>query len=322
MNQPGYSRHAMTIHQVLRHLILAVSASLLSVSAHAARVLDEATIKIDGQARRYYRLHDTEGAGKGTPILLLSGSGCKDFGSRIPFFFERYPAPLDVYFLEKTGIHKGDDGETCSAGYNQADFLERRVRDNLAFIDSAPVLATLGARSLAVLGFSEGGTVAPLVALRSPKIGWLATGGSGGLPQSEGFLIFADRGVAPYANPLSREIFLKTFAAIKADPDSLEKEFMGHPYRYWSSHLFYDPLVTYSQLDIPMIAAMGERDESETIESGRALRDYFARRPDRNFTFIEYANASHALQAPDKAHLQDYIASLADWFNRQRPAPH
>ncbi|NYE63122.1 dienelactone hydrolase [Duganella sp. 1224] len=304
-----------------RHLLFAATATVLASSAFAARVLDEAPITIDGQPRRYYHLHDTEAAGNGTPILLISGSGCKDFGSRVPFFFERYPAPVDVYFLEKTGIGKGDTGDTCSAAYNEADYLERRVSDNLAFIDSLPALKALGPRSLAVLGFSEGGVVAPLVALRSKRIGWLATGGSGGLPQSEGFLIFADRGVKPYADPLSRDIFQRTYAAIKADPDSLQKEFMGHPYRYWSSHLFYDPLVTYRQLDIPIIAAMGEKDDSEAIESGRALRDDFARHPEKDFTFIEYPNASHALQAPDKAHLQDYIAGLADWLKGRRPAP-
>jgi dienelactone hydrolase len=302
------------------HLFLATAATVLATSTFAARVLDEAPITIDGQPRRYYHLHDTEAAGKSTPILLISGSGCKDFGSRVPFFFERYPAPVDVYFLEKTGIQKGDNGETCSAAYNEADYLERRVSDNLAFIDSVPALKALAPRSLALLGFSEGGMVAPLVALRSKSIGWLATGGSGGLPQSEGFLIFADRGVAPYAKPFSREIFLKTYAAIKADPHSLNKEFFGQPYRYWSSHLFYDPLLTYSQLNIPMIAAMGEKDESEPIEAGHALRDYFAGRPEKDFTFIEYANASHALQAPGKPHLQDYIASLAHWFDEHKPA--
>jgi dienelactone hydrolase len=308
---------------MMRALILAASAALSATctSAFAARVLDEAPITIDGQPRRYYHLHDTEAAGKATPILLISGSGCKDFGSRVPFFFERYPAPVDVYFLEKTGINKGDNSETCSTAYNSVDHLERRVSDNLAFIDSLPALKTLAPHSLAVLGFSEGGTVAPLVALRSPKIGWLATGGSGGLPQSESFLIFADRGIEPYAKPFSRAYLLQTYADIKADPESVDKEFFGHSYRYWSSHLFYDPLVTYRQLDIPIIAAMGEKDESEAIESGRAVRDEFTKHPDKDFTFIEYPNASHALQAPDKPHLQDYVASLADWFKRQQPAP-
>ncbi|WP_175023232.1 alpha/beta fold hydrolase [Rugamonas rivuli] len=304
----------MTLRHSLCVAALSAGAALLATSAFAARVLDEATIQIDGQARRYYHLHNAGDSGRATPIVLLSGSGCKDFGSRVQFFFERYPSPVDVYFLEKIGIQKGADGQACSEAYNQADTLERRVNDTLAFIGQEPALKALGTRSLAILGFSEGGTVAPLVASRSPKIGWLATGGSGGLPQSEVFLIFADRGVEPYAKPFSREIFLKTYAAIKADPQSLDKEFFGHPYRYWNSHLFYDPLTTYAKLDIPIIAAMGEKDDSEAIESGRALRDYFARHPEKNFTFIEYPNAGHALQAPDKANLQDFIGGLAKWF--------
>ncbi|WP_445231679.1 alpha/beta fold hydrolase [Duganella rhizosphaerae] len=305
----------MTIRQTLRIAVLAATATLLTTSAFAARILDETTIQIDGQTRRYYHLHDAENNGAATPILLLSGSGCKDFGSRVPFFFEYYPAPADVYFLEKIGIQKGADGKACSEIYNQADTLERRVSDTLAFIEQEPKLKALGPRSLALLGFSEGGAVAPIVALRSPKIGWLATGGSGGLPQSQSFLIFADRGVPPYASPFSREIFLQTFAAIKADPQSLDKKFFGHAYRYWSSHLFYDPLTTYAQLDIPIIAAMGEKDDSEAIESGRALRDYFAGQPEKKFTFVEYPNAGHALQAPDKANLQDFVAGLAAWLS-------
>lgn len=299
-----------------RYLILAASASLLSTSVLAARVLDEATVTIDGKERRYYHLHDTGNAAAATPILLLHGSGCRDYSGRMAFYFERYPAPLSVYYLDKVGVQKGGEDENCTDAYTAADFMENRVADNVAFIDSAPDLKQLAPRSLAIVGFSEGGTVAPLVALRSPKAGWLATIGSGGLPQSQTFLIFADRGVEPYAKPFSRDYFLQTYADIKAHPDSVEKEFFGHSYRYWSSHLFYDPLKTYSQLNIPMIAAMGEKDDSEAIESGRALRDYFAQHPDKNFTFIEYPNAGHGLQTPDKANLQDFIASLARWFKK------
>lgn len=67
------------------------------------------------------------------------------------------------------------------------------------------------------------------------------------------------------------------------------------------------------------VVATGEKDESEATESGHVLRDYFARHLEKNFTFIEYPNASHALHAPE-AHLQDYIASLANWFDAHKPA--
>lgn len=303
----------MTLRHLIRILLFAGGA-LLASSALAERRLVEGTIQIGGEQRRYYRLHDAGTEQQATPILLISGSGCREFGSRVPSFFQRYPAPVDVYFLEKTGIEKGDDGTHCSATYRRADYLERRVEDALAFIDTEPHLKSLAARKLAIVGFSEGGMVAPIVASRSAKIGWLATGGSGGLPQSEEFLVFHARGVAPYATLFTREQLRQTFADIKADPESVDKEFLGNPYRYWSSHLFHDPLSTYAQLTIPIVAAMGEQDDSVPIESGRKLRDYFARRPDRPFTFIEYPKAGHALRTPDKDHLPDFIAGLAQWF--------
>lgn len=302
------------IHRHLLHGLVFVSGALVAASALAERMLEEATIQIDGKQRRYYRLHDVPANEKAIPILLVSGSGCRDFGHRIPSFFERYPAPVDVYFLEKTGIEKGDDGQRCSETYNRASYLERRVDDTLEFIDSEPHLKSLAPRKLAILGFSEGGTVAPVVASRSAKIGWLATGGSGGLAQSEEFLILAGRGVAPYATLFSRDRLLQTYAAIKADPNNFGKDFFGHSYRYWSSYLFHDPLPTYALLDIPIIAAMGEKDDSVPIESGRTLRGYFAAHPNKNFTFIEYRNAGHALQEPGKNHLPDFIAGLAQWF--------
>jgi len=309
----------MTFHRSLRIVVLACT-TLAASSASAERRLTEGQIQIDGQQRRYYRLHDDVSTGSATPILLVSGSGCRAFGHRIPGFFQRYPAPVDVYFLEKAGIGKDDDGTRCSQAYVRGDYLERRVADTLAFIESEPRLKSLAARKLAIVGFSEGGMVAPIVASRSARIGWLATGGSGGLPQSEEFLIFHARGVAPYATLFTREQLLQTYAAIKADPENTDKQFFGHSYRYWSSHLFHDPLSTYAQLNIPIVAAMGENDDSVPIESGRALRDYFAARPGQPFTFVEYRNAGHALQAPGKNHLVDYIAGLAAWF-KGKPDP-
>lgn len=302
----------------LTQLLLCLIGALAASSALAARAYDEAAIRIDGKPRRYYHLHDSVAEGKGTPILLVSGSGCRDFASRVPSFFEHYPAPIDLYFLEKAGIEKGDDGQRCSVTYNREDVLERRVGDTLAFIDAEPRLHSLALRTLAIVGFSEGGTVAPLAAARSAKIGWVAVVGSGGLPQSEEFLVFAARGVAPYATLFSRAQFLQTYAAIKADPDSLDKEFFGHPYRYWSSHLFYDPLPTYVKLDIPVVVAMGEKDDSVPIESGRKLRAFFASHPGKKFTFVEYPGAGHALQAPERNYLPQFIAGLADWFKGKR----
>jgi predicted esterase len=302
--------------QVIARIFLAASTLFFSNMVHAERLLDESTIQINGETRRYYHLHDANALGNMPVILLISGSGCGDFGVRFPTFFEAYPVPLDAYFLEKPHIAKGANGKpgTCSKEYEQADNLNRRVSDILEFIDREPRLKERGDHSLAIVGFSEGGRVAPIVASRSKKIGWLATAGSGGMKQSEGFLVFAERGVPPYANPFSTKILRAEFAEIAKDPNNLDKEFFGHPYAYWSSHLFYDPMPTYQSLDIPIVAAMGEKDESEPIESGRMLQSYFAKNQNKNFQFVEYKNANHGLQVEGKANIKIFVSNLAKWF--------
>ncbi|MES2102763.1 MAG: dienelactone hydrolase family protein [Pseudomonadota bacterium] len=294
--------------------IMAISLLLLSHTAFAERKLDEATIIIKGEQRHYFRVHDTGPQHTGPVILLISGSGCGDFGSRLPTFFDKYPAPLDVYFLEKPDVKKGDKDGQCSAAYRQADYLEYRVSDNLEFLEKQPLLKERGKHTVAVLGFSEGGAIAPIIASKSEKIGWLATAGSGGMKQSDEFLYFADHGVEPYAKPFSRSYFLQEYAKIKKDPGSLKKEFFGKTYLYWSSYLFQDPVAAYSQIDIPIVAAMGENDDSVPLESGKVLQRYFHEHPDKNFQFIVFPNANHGLQTQGKNGVQSFIANLAKWF--------
>ena len=291
---------------------------LCNASCMAAPVLQEHEIKIDGKSRRYYHLTDAAADKPGQTIILVSGSGCDDFATRLPMFFEHYTETPNVYYLEKPGVSKGSDGEKCSAAFTASDQFEHRLSDHLKFIEQVPDLKKMPARSIAVLGFSEGGALAPYIARDSKKIGWLVTAGSGGMKQSEEFLLFADRGVAPYANPFSRPYFQHIYDDVKRHSKSLKKEFFGHSYAYWSGRLFADPLKVYATLDIPMLAAMGEKDESVPIESGHVLRDYFAKHTEKDFQFIEFAGANHGLRTNDKNGAQLFIASLPAWFKGDR----
>ncbi len=287
----------------------------LSQAAPTGRTLETGSITIAGEKRRTFHLHDGVPPDDGPVILLLVGSGCDDFSLRMAKFFDKYPAPLNVYMLDKPGLKKGaQNPASCPAKFSANDQLQRRVQDNLTFIEQHPLLKQRARHSIALLGFSEGGAIAPFVAAASDKIGWLATAGAGGLAQSEEFLIFVQRNVAPFGQPFTKEYVLKEFAAIKRHPNSLKKEFFGHPYRYWTQHLFHDPLQTYAKLDIPMVAAMGEKDDAVPIESGHVLRDYFAKHPEKNFRFIEFPNAGHGLRTPEQDGAQIFVAALARWF--------
>jgi hypothetical protein len=112
----------------------------LASAAQAGRKLVEASMAIDGQQRHYFHLYDTSAGAKAVPILLISGSGCRPFAHRIPAFFERYPAPLDVYFLEKTGIEKTSDGEHCSQAFQHQNHLPHFIAGLASWFD--PTRAT------------------------------------------------------------------------------------------------------------------------------------------------------------------------------------
>jgi pimeloyl-ACP methyl ester carboxylesterase len=300
-------------------LFLALLFSQFAQVSHAAtanRTMDTGTITISGEKLRTFHLHDGVPPDDNNPvILLLAGSGCDDFSLRMAKFFEKYPPPLNVFMLDKPGLKPGaQNTQVCPAKFSANDQWQRRAYDNLAFIQQHPLLKQRAPRSIALLGFSEGGAVAPLVAVMSNKIGWLAVAGAGGLAQSEEFLIFEQRKVPPFDKFFPKKYLLKEYAAIKRNPTSLKKEFFGHPYRYWASHLFQDPMLNWAKLDIPMVVAMGEKDDAVPIESGYALRDYFAKRPEKNFRFIEFPNASHALRTPEQDGAQLFIAELARWF--------
>jgi pimeloyl-ACP methyl ester carboxylesterase len=301
---------------------LLILLSALSPQVFAARVLTEDRIEIDGEKRRYFHLHDPA-AGPGNPVIvLIDGSGCGKFSARLAGFFDQVADGLDVYYLEKP--HVAPDApaqpQTCSAAFERADRLERRVSDTVQFLAREPRLKAAGARSIALLGFSEGGVVAPQVAARSPRVGWLAVIGAGGMQQSEEFLLFAKRGVPPYAQAAGARTLADVFADIARHPLALDKHFFGHPYAYWGSHLFQDPLLAYAQLEMPIVVAMGEQDESVPIESGRLLQRYFAQRPRADFRFFEFPGLNHGLAAADKTALRPFIARVIRWIRGEPDA--
>lgn len=276
-----------------------------------ARLFEEAEITVNKDSRRYYRLYDTEFVTGMPVIVLISGSGCQDFGARVPSFFEEYPFPLSVYCLEKPHIPKGADGSICTRAFHRTDYLERRVADTLEFLDKEQTLAQLADHTIALLGFSEGGTVAAVTASLTQKIGRLTTAGNGGgMSQSEEFLLLAEKNSIPY----TKDALLKEYDMIQRHPKSLERFFWGKPYRYWSSYLFLNPIEIYAKLNIPILTAMGELDNCVPIESGRALQRYFSTQKTSNFTYIEYPEANHRLQSEDKQYIHDFMRMLGRWL--------
>ena len=71
------------------------------------------------------------------------------------------------------------------------------------------------------------------------------------------------------------------FDKIHADPNG-DTLWLGHPYRFWSSYLWYRPVDDLAPLTLPMFVAQGTADSNVPVESARALRDDFVQQGKTN----------------------------------------
>jgi len=62
---------------------------------------------------------------------------------------------------------------------------------------------------------------------------------------------------------------------ITSDPGSIEKNWFGNPYRWWSDIMDLDPLPDFITLNIPIFIGIGELDNSVPVESAHYLESKF-----------------------------------------------
>lgn len=106
------------------------------------------------------------------------------------------------------------------------------------------------------------------------------------------------------------------FDEIKARPDS-DEVWAGHPFRMWSSYLWFRPMDGLLPLSIPMLLAQGTADKAVPVESARALRDQFARLGHTNLTYVEYPGLDHHFSnAAGESHLIDLQGDAFSWMDK------
>lgn len=239
-----------------------------------------------GEAFELYRV-DTEPDPKGT-IFFVTGSGCPS----LRYYLRRYFAPLPgswrIFALQKLGVDPLSTGFGCSRDFDAhatlAGILERN-REALHL-----VMARRG-KVDAVFGISEGGGLAAELAAENPQVRHLVVIGSGGMTMRENLGILARRP----GFPINSEELESGLAAVAADPQSLDKRFLGLPHLYWSSTLDVDPSPVYRRISQPGYVFVGEKDQSVPVESAYALRNSLSAAHRKNIAVEIVEGASHTL---------------------------
>jgi pimeloyl-ACP methyl ester carboxylesterase len=299
------------IHRGLSRMVAgALLAALMSTfgSAHQSEgpvVSAHVHTHADGVASTYYRAAFAPGQSSDVLAFTYGGSGCVSWRDYMATYFEGLMGRITVFALNTRHVPDDADGRACEPPFSAANNPSQWVADYTAFISAQLALATHRPRRVVLLGISEGAYVAAKVARSRNDITDLAIIGDGGWTMRRA--LEASEGKAA-VDAAWREI--------AQDPQSLDRTWMGHPYRWWSDIMDLDPLPEYLGLNMPILVGVGEKDQSVPVASALALRDAFVRSGRRNLTVRVYQGADHTLMAGAENHRRQFFRELSERLAR------
>lgn len=267
-------------------------------------------------------------AGARTPlpaVITITGSGPQDRDESIPLLKGYRPFRQVADTLGRHGIavlRMDDRGWGASAGDHaaatSADFAAD-VRAGLAYLRTR---REIDPARLALVGHSEGGLIAPMVAVLEPALRAIVLMAA---PAQNGRTILQYQlGNAIRANPTLTQV--QRDSALRGVDRMIDSLGAAQPWmRFFVAH---DPLAIVRRVQLPTLVLQGETDRQVTAEQaealGAALRAGGNRRvevrlfPRANHLFVEDADGAPSGYAtlPSAAVRSDVLGALVGWLAR------
>jgi dipeptidyl aminopeptidase/acylaminoacyl peptidase len=264
-----------------------------------------------------------EATGKLAVAVTVTGSGPQDRDEGIQLFgdYRLFRWVADTLGRRGVAVLRLDDRGTGASG---GDFASATSADFAADVQSA--LAWLRARpdvdagKLVIVGHSEGGLIAPMVAVAEPALaGIVAIAG----PAKTGrtILDYQLRNGIQGDTSLSRAKRDSALAHVPAQLDSLVK---GSPWlRFFADH---DPIATAKRVKVPALILQGGTDQQVTPEQAEALAAAIRSGGNRQVTLRIFPETNHFMvpdpsgfpgnyaKLPSMAVRPEVLGAIADWI--------
>ncbi len=229
-------------------------------------------------------------------VFFIGGSGCASLSVYLSPYFSALNPEIVVYALDKHGVFQGSLGLRCADGfwanYSFNALLERNTIALNAVQDMHPNSA------ISIIGTSEGGPIAAALAATHPRTAKLVLIGAGGQTQRQ-----------ELEQVLRKPTFDRLTTKVAASPDSLTDFTLGYPHRYWSSMLDLDQSDLMSDLDIPTLIIIGEKDESVPVSSAAYAQSLIT-----GAELVIWPDASHTFDTPNGPARDQMIARVSDFI--------
>jgi dienelactone hydrolase len=266
-------------------------------------------------------------------ILMMQGSGCDSLVD--PFFqiSQGYAAQYARVVVEKIGVHRGDDGKHCSAEYLRYNTVELRISDYLQTMAHFRTAAQWWNGQLYIIGMSEGGLTAGMVAAFAPetkRVAILSYGGGLTMAEARPDAIAAetlkDKKTPAQADAESANA-VRTYDEIRKDP-TWTKTFDGdtNTYAWWASVLDLRLNNLLPDVTALIYLAQGTADEEMPVRSSRLAAEHLHSLGRTNYLYCEYDGLSHEYStANGQSKLTEVFLDALDWLTttpgvRRQPA--
>ncbi len=173
------------------------------------------------------------------------------------------------------------------------------------------ITANILKKKIIVMGHSEGTEVVAKLGTINNKISNIGYFAGGGNAQYYDFVLdirkYVQRGEMTEEEAI--EEIEKLFNEVKdvyRHPNSLDKKFLGHSYKKWSSSV--EPSIdNLLKIDIPIYVAHGAKDKAVPIESAYLIPVEFIRKKKNNLTFKVYPNLDHSFGLAPSSEKEYYV---------------
>ncbi|MDO8891955.1 MAG: alpha/beta hydrolase [Sulfurimicrobium sp.] len=258
-----------------------------------------------GGSSIYYSFTVGDAPQPDTAVFFYGATGCPSWKSVMPSYVSGFTATARVFVLNKRFVPDRSTGLfDCGQDFHLANNPDQWVADYSEFIAAQISSIMPKPRNIVLVGVSEGALPAAKIAGLLPEVTHLAVIGSGGYSMRKSLTTLKQRGAIGFDVDSG-------WKKIATDPRSIEKDWYGNPYRWWSDIMDIAPVYDLLKLNIPIIIGIGEQDASVPVESAHFLASQFKEAGKSNLVLNVYPGADHRLSGNGISHRAEFFSELS-----------
>jgi dienelactone hydrolase len=265
------------------------------------------------------------GAGPFPAVVTITGSGSQERDEEIPMVRGYRPFRQIADTLSRMGIavlRMDDRGVGGSGGNARTATSEDFARDIEAGVTYLRGRKEIDGRRVGLLGHSEGGLIAPMVAAKDPSLRAIVLM-AGPAQTGRTIIDFQNRYAIEHSPSIATEARDSAMAAARQQVDS-----MAGVNPWVKFFLDYDPLVTARKVRVPTLILQGATDQQVTAAQAEALGEAIRSGGNRNVTVRVFPETNHLFILDPTGNPSGYsalgtgqirpevIAVLTEWLAR------